>query len=167
MRCSDLDFMEVVKKRRSIRRYKSDPVPENVLDQILEAARLAPSAGNRQPWHFIIVRNENTKKQLGIPPWASEAPIVIVGCADTETRGEPMCCIDVAIAFEHIVLAAANFGLGTCWIGMLNRSEPVKKALGIPEHIRVIAVTPLGYPDETPSPKPRKTLSEIIHYDKF
>ena len=162
-----LDFIEVVKKRRSIRRYKPDPVPEDALRQILEAARLAPSAGNRQPWHFIIVRDEDKKNQLGIPSWASEAPIVIVGCADTETRGEPVCFIDVAIAFEHIVLAAANFGLGTCWIGRLGADETIKKALEIPEHIRVIAVTPLGYPDETPSPKPRKPLSEIIHHDKF
>ena len=162
-----MDFMEVVKKRRSIRRYKPDPVPEDLLSQILEAARLAPSAGNRQPWHFIIVRDEDKKKHLGIPPWASEAPIVIVGCADTETRGEPTCFIDVAIAFEHIVLAAANFGLGTCWIGRLGRDEAIKETLGIPEHIRVIAVTPLGYPDETPSPKPRKELSEIVHHDKF
>ena len=162
-----MDFIEVVKKRRSIRRYKSDPVPEDLLSQILEAARLAPSAGNRQPWHFIIVRDEDKKKKLGIPSWAYEAPIVIVGCADTETRGEPTCLVDVAIAFEHIVLAAANFGLGTCWIGRLSRDEAIKETLEIPGHIRVIAVTPLGYPDETPSPKPRKALSEIIHYDKF
>lgn len=162
-----MEFMEVVRKRRSIRKYKPDPLPEDVLSQILEAARLAPSAGHRQPWHFIVVKDDETKEKLGISSWATEAPVVIVGCADTQARGEPMCFIDVAIAFEHIVLAAANFGLGTCWIGRLNAGDTIKKALGIPEHVRVIAVTPLGYPDETPGPKTRKVLSEIVHYDGF
>jgi len=159
--------MEVVKKRRSIRRYKSTPISEETLKHILEAARLAPSAGNRQPWHFIVVKNNERKEQLGISPWAAEAPIVIVGCVDTEIRGEPLCIVDLSIAFEHIVLAAANFGLGTCWIGRLNANDTIKKALGIPEHVKVIAVTPLGYPDETPGPKDRKNLTEIVHYHKF
>jgi len=159
--------MEVIKKRRSIRRYKPTPVPEDILTKILEAARLAPSAGNRQPWHFIVVRDDEKKKQLGISEWAAEAPIVIVGCVDTKIRPEPTCIVDLSIAFEHIVLAATNFGLGTCWIGRLNADDTIKKALGIPEHIKVVAVTPLGYPDETPGPKDRRSLSEIVHYDKF
>jgi len=159
--------MEVIKKRRSIRRYKPTPVPEDILTKILEAARLAPSAGNRQPWHFIVVRDDEKKKQLGISEWAAEAPIVIVGCVDTKIRPEPTCIVDLSIAFEHIVLAATNFGLGTCWIGRLNVDDTIKKALGIPEHIKVVAVTPLGYPDETPGPKDRRSLSEIVHYDKF
>jgi len=159
--------MEVVRKRRSIRRYKSDPVPEDVLNQILEAARLAPSAGHGQPWHFIVVKNSETKRKLGVSPWAVEAPIVIVGCADTKARQEPTCFVDVSIAFEHIVLAAANFGLGTCWIGYLGADETIKKVLGIPKHMKVVAVTPLGYPAETPGSKERKTLSEIIHYERF
>jgi len=159
--------MEVIRNRRSIRRYKSTPIPEDVLTSILEAARLAPSAGNRQPWHFIIVRDDEKKQQLGIPQWAAEAPIIIVGCVDTRVRQEPACIIDLSIAFEHIVLAATNFGLGTCWIGRLNADDEIKKALGIPRHVKVVAVTPLGYPDETPEPKDRRSLSEIIHFDKF
>lgn len=162
-----MEFMKVVRNRRSIRRYKRDPVPEDVLNQILEAARLAPSAGHRQPWHFVVIRDAETKRQLGISSWAAQAPIVIVGCADTETREEPKCFVDVSIAFEHMVLAAANFGLGTCWLGYLGADETIKKILGIPEHMKVVAVTPLGYPDEIPGPKTRKTLSEIIHYEKF
>jgi len=159
--------MEAVRKRRSIRRYKPDQVPEDVLSKILEAARLAPSAGHRQPWHFIVVRDAETKRKLAISSWATEAPIVIVGCTDTKTRGEPTCFIDLAIAFEHILLAAANFGLGTCWMGRLGADETIKTVLGIPEHVRVVAVTPLGYPDETPGEKTRKSLSEIVHYDRF
>jgi nitroreductase len=158
--------MNVVKARRSIRRYKPDPVPENVLNQILEAARLAPSAANRQPCHFIVVKDPKTKKKLGISSWASDAPVVIVGCADANISPR-LFTVDLAIAFEHIVLTATNFGLGTCWMGKLGSDETVKSVLGIPEHIKVVAVTALGYPAETPGPKDRKTLSEIVHYEKF
>ena len=162
-----MEFMEVLQKRRSIRRYRPDPVPQEVLNQIVEAARLSPSAGHRQPWHFVLVKDAETKKRLGISHWAAEAPIILVGCVDTETRSPPLCYVDLAIAFEHMVLAATNFGLGTCWIGRLGRDEPIKTALGIPEYVKVVAVTPLGFPDETPEPKTRKAISEIMHYDKF
>ncbi|MEM2129248.1 MAG: nitroreductase family protein, partial [Candidatus Bathyarchaeia archaeon] len=160
------DFIEVVKTRRSIRRYKPDPVPDEILNEIMEAARLAPSAGHRQPWHFIVVKDPEKKKQLGISSWAAEAPIVIVGCGDASVS--PIWyMVDLAIAFEHIVLAAANFGLGTCWIGKLGVDETIRRVLNIPEHVKVVAVTPLGYPAETPVPKARKSISEIVHYEKF
>jgi nitroreductase len=162
-----MEFMEVIRKRRSIRRYKSTPVPEEILNQILESARIAPSAGHRQPWHFIIVQDSETKKKLGIASWASEAPIVIIGCVDTQTRSPPLCFVDIGIGFEHLVLAAANFGLGTCWIGRIDGDQTIKDVLNIPPHIKVIAVTPLGYPDETPNLKQRKLLSEIVHYNNF
>ena len=162
-----MEFMDVVRKRRSIRRYKPESVPEDVLNKILEAARIAPSASHRQPWHFIVVKDAFTKKQLGISQWATEAPMIIVGCVDTAIRSPPLCYVDLAIAFEHIVLAAADFGLGTCWIGRLGRGEMIKAVLSIPDHVKVVAVTPLGYPDETPSPKSRKVLSEIVHHDTF
>jgi len=164
-----LEFIEVVRRRRSIRRYKTTPIPEEVLNEILEAARLAPSAGNRQPWHFLVVRDDDTKQQLGISSWVAGAPAVILGCVDTRVRDEPLCIVDLSIAFEHIVLAAANLGLGTCWIGrfVAGSDEAVKRVLGIPKHVKVVAVTPLGYPDETPEPKARKSLSEIVHYDRF
>jgi nitroreductase len=158
--------MKVVKTRRSIRRYKPDPVPDEVLNKVLEAARLAPSAANLQSWHFIVVKDSETKRKLGIASWASEAPVVIVGCGDANLSSRWF-MVDLAIAFEHIVLAAANFGLGTCWMGKLGIDETIKKVLQIPERVKVIAVTPLGYPAETPGPKTRKPLSEIVHYEKF
>lgn len=161
-----MDFMDVVMKRRSIRRYKPDPVPDQVLDQMLEAARLAPSGGHRQPWHFVIVKDPETKGKLGIATWASEAPIVVVGCTDPEVSAR-WHIVDLSIAFEHIVLAAANFGLGTCWLGKMGFDDTIKEVLGIPEHMKVVAVTPLGYPAEPPKPKERKGLSEIVHYEKF
>ena len=161
-----MDFMEVVKTRRSIRRYKPDPIPDEILNQILETARIAPSAAHRQPWHFIVVKNPETKKKLEISSWASEAPVVIVGCGDANVSAR-WYMVDLAIAFEHIVLAAANFGLGTCWMGKLGIDETIKKVLNIPEHIKVVAITPLGYPAETPGSKARKSMSEIVHYEKF
>ncbi len=161
-----MEFMDVIRTRRSIRRYKPDPVPDEVLNQILEAARLAPSGGHRQPWHFIVVKEEETKRRLGVPSWAAEAPVIIVGCTDPEVSPR-WHIVDLSIAFEHIVLAAANFGLGTCWIGCLGADENVKEVLGIPRHMKVVALTPLGYPDEVPGPKVRKSLSEIVHYERF
>jgi len=158
-----MDFMDVVRKRRSIRRYRPDPVPDEVLNQVLEAARLAPSAGNRQPWHFIVVKDPATKKIIS--ERAAEAPVVIVGCTDTEVSAR-FHVVDLSIAFENLVLAATNFGLGTCWMGA-RAEENIKAALGIPKHIAVVVVTPLGYPAETPGPKERKSLSEIVHYERF
>jgi len=167
-----MDFMDVIRKRRSMRRYKPDPVPDEVLNQVLEAARLAPSGGNRQPWHFIVVKDSKTKGKLGIAEFASAAPIVIVGCVDPE---DPIASrtyiMDFSIAFEHIVLAAANFGLGTCWqLGWSAKpgaEETMKGVLEVPKHMKIVAVTPLGYPADLPRPKDTRALSEIVHYEKF
>jgi len=160
-----MDFVKVVEKRRSIRQYKSDTVPNDLILKILESARITPSAGNRQPCHFIIVKDADKKKALGISEWASKAPVIIVGCTDPSVS-PTWNLVDFAIAFEHIILAATNFGLGTCWMGRLE-NETIKKALNIPETIKLVAVTPLGYPAEKPEPKKRKTLSEMVHYESF
>lgn len=162
---SPMDFTKVVKKRRSIRQYKADPVEDKVITEILESARLAPSAGNHQPCHFIVVKDAETKKALGLREWAVEAPVIIVGCTDA-ALSQNWHLVDFGIAFEHIVLAATNRGLGTCWMGRLD-NDTIKKTLAIPETIRVVAITPLGYPDEEPEPKERKSLPEMVHYEKF
>ena len=156
-----MEFTEVVKLRRSIRRYKPDPVPDTALEKIFEAARLAPSGGNRQPCHLIVVKDPKLKKMLGIADWAVEAPVIIVGC--TEATGQT----DIAIAFEHLVLSATDLGLGTCWMGRWGADAEIKKALNIPDNIRVLAVTPVGYPAESPASKPRKPLSQLVHREKF
>lgn len=161
-----MEFMDVVRKRRSVRRYKRDPVPKKVIVEVLEAARLAPSAGHRQPWHFVVVTKPETREKLGLSPWAAEAPVVIVGCADSQAS--PSWHLnDLMIAFEHLVLAATNLGLGTCWMGQMGHDERIKDALSIPEHVKVVAVTPLGYPAEEPGPKERKSLEEIVHWERF
>ena len=160
-----MDFVEVIEKRRSIRRYKSDPVADDLIEKILESARFAPSAGNCQPCHFIVVKDADGKKALGLSEWGLKAPVIIVGCVDPSIS-PTWNLVDFAIAFEHIVLAATNFGLGTCWMGRLE-NETIKKALNIPDTIKLIAVTPLGYPAEKPEPKIRKNLSEMVHYESF
>jgi nitroreductase len=161
-----MKFKEVIEKRRSIRKYKNTPIPKEKILEILEAARIAPSAGHRQPWHFIVVMNKEIIKRLAKQEWAAEAPVMIVGLADY--GASPNWCLnDLGIAFEHIILAATDMGFGTCWMGQSNREELVKNLLDIPDNFKVIALTPLGLPDETPTPKERKSLDAIVSWEKY
>jgi nitroreductase len=161
-----MEFMDVVRKRKSVRKYKKDAVPKDMILKVLEAARLAPSAANRQPWHFIVVTDADTKAKMELSPWAAEAPVVIVGCADS-TASPSWYLNDLMIAFEHLVLAATDLGLGTCWMGRMGRDEKLKEVLGIPANVKVVAITPLGYPDEEPAGRPRKSLEEFVHWGHF
>jgi len=171
-----MELLEAIRTRRSIRKYKPNPVPEELLKGILSAARMAPSGINSQPWKLIIVTDEDTKLRL-VPAcngqkFIAEAPIIIVGCGFPDdayaTIGGYMngYVMDVTIALDHLILAAASAGLGTCWIGAF-KEEKVKEALGIPSDVKVVALTPLGYPDETPAKRSRKDLAELVCYDKF
>ncbi len=165
-----MEVMEAIRERRSTRRFKKEPIPDELINKVMEAARLAPSGSNRQPWHFIIVRDAETRSKLGLHKWAEEAPVVIVCCIDPEEGRWYI--IDGSIAFEHMVLEATSLGLGTCWMGWFYENlgetdERIKNVLGIPGHMRVLAVTPLGYLDETPSPTKRKNLDEIVHYERL
>ena len=161
-----MEFEEVLEKRRSIRKYKDTPIPKEKILKILAAARIAPSSGHRQPWHFIVVENKETIKQLAKTEWAAEAPVMIVGLAD-QVASPSRCLTDLGIALEHIILAATNLGLGTCWMGQTGREELIKGILNIPDHFKVIAVVPLGVPDETPAPKERKSLDAIVSWEKY
>jgi nitroreductase len=161
-----LKFEEVLEKRRSIRKYKDAPVPKEKILKMLEAARIAPSASNRQPWHFIVVENKETIKKLAKAEWAAEAPLMIVGLAD-QAASPNWCSNDLGIAFEHLVLAATNLGLGACWMGQTGREELIKGLLGIPDNFKVVAVIPIGVPDETPKPKERKSLDAIVSWEKY
>ena len=163
-----MEFNDVIKKRRSIRKYKTEKIPEKILEGVLEAARLSPSGKNIQPIHFIVVTDQETKEQLD--PRLAEAPVYIVGFVDP-TKGR--CSIpDGIIAFEHIILAAVNYGLGACWkgtyLGHLEQEEKmIKTILDVPMHMSLVAYTPLGYPAECPDERPKKPLSELIHYEKW
>ena len=169
-----MDLYEAVEKRRSVRAYERRAVEEERLLRILEAARLAPSAGNRQEWRFVLVRDPEVRRRLmGVAsnqPFVAQAPIVIACCAETDGHvmrcGQPSYPIDVAIATEHIALAATAEGLGTCWIGAFDENG-VRELLGIPETIRVVELLALGYPADSPRPRRRKTTGEIVCYDRW
>lgn len=171
-----VDLPEVIKARRSIRRYKPTPISDEILRRILGAARLAPSANNAQPWKLIVVRDEDMKLKLtqacNNKKWMAEAPVIVVACgfpdeADSYLGGYMNSfSIDVAIALDHLVLTASNEGLGSCWIGRF-KEEKVKDLLDIPYDVKVVALIPLGYANEEPEHSGRKHLSDLVCYDKF
>lgn len=169
-----MELGEAIKKRRSIRKYLTRKVENDKLDRVLEAGRLAPSAKNLQEWRFVVVRDEGRRKRLADAAkgqtFVGEAPVVIAACATVTdyvmTCGQLTYPIDLAIALEHMVLAAAAEGLGTCWIGAFYEEE-VKKILNIPPEVRVVALLPLGYPDESPHPRPRKEIGEIVAFESW
>jgi len=171
-----MDVFEAVQKRRSVRAYQSTPIPREKLEKILEAARLAPSASNIQPWHFIVVSDAEKREKLAKAPFAKflkEAPTVIVGCGDQ--RASPKWfMVDVAIAMQNMVLTATSEGLGTCWVGSFDENE-VREMLKIPENYRVVAILALGYPREKFDLqgkllhliRRRKSLKKIVSFEEF
>jgi nitroreductase len=166
-----MEFMDVVRRRRSIRKYKAEKVPDEKLANILEATRLAPSGSNRQPWKFIVVRDREKKAKLAEACnkqlWISDADIAVVGCwLPMAGIDEMRLRRDVTIALEHLVLAATNEGLGACWVGAFN-AESIKSILGIPEDVGINAIVPIGYPAEQPRPRMVKRVEEIVCYDSF
>ena len=173
-----MDVLEAIKGRRSIRAFKSQAVSTEIVEKLIDAARWAPSAGNIQPWEFIIVRNPEIKRNLAKAAlnqsFIEEAPVVIVVCADEirssqgyGVRGKTLYCIqDTAAATQNIHLAAYSLGLGTCWVGAFNEEE-ARKILEIPQGVRPVAIIPVGYPAEKPPARNRRPLNQIVHYEKF
>lgn len=170
-----MDLFQVIRDRRSIRKYRDQAVEEEKIEQVLDAARLAPSWKNMQCWRFLVLREQAREKLLAAIPddnpgkkAIAAAPVVILVCADPSEsdveNGIAYFVADTAIAFEHLCLAAHALGLGTCWMGWYDEGR-IKQAFGIPEHIRIVGLTPLGYPDQEPKPRPRKELAEIAFYD--
>lgn len=170
-----MDVYEAIRTRKSVRAWADRDVEEDVLERVLEAGRLAPSAKNLQEWRFVVVRDDETRKRL-VPAAADQhfvgaAPVVLVCCADTDSHimrcGQACYPIDVAIAIDHITLAAVAEGLGTCWIGAFYEDQ-VKEILGIPDAIRVVELLPLGYPaDPKPADKIRLPLSALVKHEKW
>lgn len=204
-----MDVSEAIKNRRSIRKFKPDPIPEEKIRLLLESARLAPSGTNTQPWRFIVVKDDDTKKQLQTVAHNQRhikcAPVIIVCCADlkafkefpervdeliesgalpertrevfipylkkgmnTVTKEALMiaAAANVAIAVEHIVLQAVEIGLGTCWVRWYEDNK-VKEILDIPGHVEVMALLPVGIPDENPVQRPRLELEQIVFSGKY
>jgi len=204
-----MDVSEAIKKRRSIRKFKPNPIPEEKIRLLLESARLAPSGTNTQPWRFIVVKDDDTKRELQEAAHnqrhIKSAPVIIVCCADlkafkefpervdeliesgalpertrevfipylkkgmsTVTKDALMiaAAANVAIAVEHIVLQAVEIGLGTCWVRWYEDNK-IKEILDIPKHVEVMALLPVGVPDEEPSQRPRQELNKIVYSETY
>ena len=170
-----MDIYETIAARKSVRAFKRDDVPEDVLCRVLEGARLAPSANNRQEWRFVVVRDESKRQRLSQAAYGqgfvASAPVVLVCCAQTDehrmTCGQFAYSIDVAIAVDHLTLCAVAEGLGTCWIGAFDEDR-VKEILKIPPAIRVVVLLPMGYPqDPAPVGKQRLPLTRIVKHEHW
>jgi len=204
-----MDVCEAIGKRRSIRKFKPDPIPEEKIRLLLESARLAPSGTNTQPWRFIVVKDDNTKKKLQEAAHnqrhVRRAPVVIACCADLSAFKEFSKRVDelinsgalpertrdvfipylkkgmdtvkkqdlvtaatanVSIAVEHMVLQAVELGLGTCWVRWYDDNK-VKEILGVPDFVEVIALLPVGVPDEDPGQRPRLSIDKIAYSEKY
>jgi len=169
-----MEFQELIRVRRSIRGYKSNPVPDDALSRVLEAARLAPTAANKQPFQIIVITDASIRarlKEVYDRDWFWTAPMVIVGCVEPRKAwqradGFNAAEVDLSIVMDHLILAATAEGLGTCWICNFDEVK-VKETLGIPSEVRVIAMTPLGFPCAEPRPFQRKSLDELIRHERW
>jgi nitroreductase len=165
-----MSLLDVILRRRSIRRYENKDISEEVLQQILETGRQAPSAANRQPIHFVIVNDHDTLKILCdtlFSRFVKYAPLAIVGCADIKSllTGK-WAIVDTTIAMQNMVIAAWTLGVGSCWIGACNE-EKVKGLLKIPDKWKVVALVTLGYPAEQPKPRKKKSFEEMFSFNSF
>jgi nitroreductase len=169
-------LLEEILKRKSVRSYKKRKIEEKLLKEVLEAGRLAPSAANKQPWKFIVIKNKATRKKLAVAcknqQFVEEAPVVIVACIASKAYKNMggwynSATLDIGITLDHMTLQAAHIDLGTCWIGAFYEEE-VKKILNAPDDVRIAALLTLGYPEDPSAvEKNRKPLSEIVAYEKF
>lgn len=173
-----MEVSKAIRERRSVRSYKGDPVSDEDLTEILNAGRWAPSSGNTQPLEVLVVRDGEIKNKLVKAArgqsFIAEAPVVLVICANIPRnarrygeRGRKLYVIqDTAAATQNIILMAYSLGYATCWIGSF-KDEEVEKAIEAPEHIRPLAILPLGKPSESPKAPPRRNLEDMIHEDTF
>ena len=171
-----MQYSELIDKRYSVRSYKPDPVEDDKLQQLFEAACLAPTAANRQPFCLIAVHTAGREVELRRiydKDWFVQAPLIIGACglptqAWVRRDGKSFCDVDVSIAMDHLILAATDLGLGTCWIGAFNLTA-AREVLSIPGEVEPIAFTPLGYPDDQSKsrPKKRKSLTELVRYEHW
>jgi nitroreductase len=170
-----MEFSELIAARYSVRAYLPDPVEDEKLFHVLEAARLAPTAANRQPFQLVVVHTAGRQAEIGRiyhRPWFVQGPLVIAVCAISsqawvrESDRFNARLIDATIVADHLILAAANLGLGTCWIANFNVNA-AREVLSLPDDVEPVIFTPLGYPADQPSPKTRKTLAELVRYEHW
>lgn len=174
-----MELYETLESRRSVRKYKTDQVSEDVLKKILEAARIAPSWSNLQCWRFIVVRDPEAKKELAASmpdnnpakkAVGETAPVVVVLCADPKESGDQdgkdYYLLDAGLAMQQMMLAAHAEGLGTCWVAWFDEAK-AREVCSVPDDYRVVGLTPLGHPEKQPSARPRKEFEEIIFNEKW
>lgn len=165
----NIPIIDLILSRRSIRKYEKKEIPEDVLNQILEAGRNAPSAANKQPIHFIILKDHETKKKLSttFSRFLKDAPVVIVGCANVKAllTGR-WAVVDTTISLQNMVIGAWGLGVGSCWIGAFNEKK-VKETLMIPDNWKVVALLTLGYPAEQPKQRKKKSLEKMFSTSNF
>jgi nitroreductase len=169
-----MGFSKLIQKRYSVRGYKPDPVEDDKLQQVLEAARLAPTAGNRQRFQMIVIHTAGREEELGQiygRDWFVQPPLVICVCRypmDPARQRKDYTDVDVGIVVDHLTLAAAELGLGTCWIGAFDPAA-ARQVLGIPDEVEPVIFTPLGYPDAAPGAnhQKRKPLSDLVRYERW
>jgi len=173
-----MDLLEIIKNRRSIRVFKKQAVTQDIIEKLLEAARWAPSAGNVQPWAFVVVSSQKMKQSLSMAAFGQkdleESSVVIVVCANEKlaeqsygVRGKSLFCFqDTAAAIQNMLLTAYSLGLGSCWIGAFNEDE-IRQVIKAPKEMRPIALIPVGYPNEAPAARSRRPVSEIMHKETF
>ncbi len=169
-----MEFSELIRKRYSVRAYRSNPIEKEKLAEILEAARLAPTAANRQPFRLIVAHTKDRAAELQrIYPkdWFVQAPLIICACgigpeAWIRKDGRHYTDVDVAIVMDHLILAAANLGLGTCWIASFN-AKAAREVFQLPDRVEPLILTPLGYPADAPAPKERKAAADLVAYEHW
>ena len=169
-----LMLLNAIKNRYSVRKFKDKPVEQEKLDIILEAARLAPSSCNTQPWKFVVIRDEEKRKQLTEAckgkQWVADAPVTIAICANNTdyvmTCGQLAYTIDASLAGEHICLQASELGLGTCWIGAFFHDK-MAKIINLPDDYKIVGLLPLGYPDDEKGTRDLKPFNEVVVSDSF
>jgi nitroreductase len=164
-----VDTITAIMQRRSIRKYAAKPISDDDLRTVLDAGRQAPSAANRQPWHFVVVREEGQRKRLAEAcsgqTWMADAGAIIAALGRPAVN-EKWYPVDVAIALQNMIVAATALGYGTCWVGAFEEAK-VKEVLGVPEEVRVIALTPLGTPADKPDRRPRMPMEEFASAERY
>jgi nitroreductase len=169
-----MEFAQLIRARYSVRAYKPDPVPGPLLEKVLEAGRLAPTAANRQPFRLLVVRTEGRQEELRrlyARSWFTAAPLVLGVCAIpaeawVRRDGKNYADVDAAIVMDHLILAAAAEGLGTCWVGAFD-PDAAREIFSLPDGVEPLAFTPLGYPDDRPGAKSRKSLDELVRRERW
>jgi nitroreductase len=169
-----MQFEQLIRSRYSVRAYKGEPVPDEVLAKVLEAGRLAPTAANRQAFRILVIHTagrEQELKRIYSRDWFVQAPVVIGVCALTDScwvrsDGKSYGDVDAAIVMDHLILAAADQGLGSCWVGAFD-ARAARDVLGLPESVEPVAFTPLGYPGDSQGAKKRRAVDELVRFESW